>query len=238
MIRTILFYLGVILSLVLAIPAMLPIKYYEWTKQPEKRAKFIHNVTYKWAKFVLKMSGAKVSVYGTENVPQDETVLFIGNHQSNFDIPLLLASIDKPKGFIAKAELASWPLISTWMKYIRCVFMDRDNLRKSAEAIVQGINILKDGHSMVIFPEGTRAKDYNMLPFKAGSFKLALKPKVKIIPVTIDGSFKLLEETGRLNPCQVNVYFHPPIDTKTLSKEEIEALPSRVQEIVKSKFST
>ncbi|MGL5151455.1 MAG: lysophospholipid acyltransferase family protein [Clostridium sp.] len=236
MIRTIFFYGTIILSLIFTAPALLVVKYYDITKNQKKRADFIHKFTYKWAKFVIKLSGMKLKVFGQDNVPTNETVLFVGNHQSYFDIPLLMNGIDKPKGFIAKDELGSWPLISTWMKLIRCVFMDRKNLRKSAEAIVKGINILKDGYSMVIFPEGTRANGYDMLPFKAGSFKLALKSKVKIIPVTIDGSFKLLEATGKLNPCEVNLYFHEAIDTNSLSKEEIEELPSRVQEIIKSKF--
>ncbi|MGL4772964.1 MAG: lysophospholipid acyltransferase family protein [Clostridium sp.] len=237
MIRTVFFYAIIIFSLIATLPALLVVKYYDLTKKTEKRAAFIHKVSYKWAKFVIKASGMTLNIYGQENVPSDEPVLFVGNHQSYFDIPLLLIGVDKPKGFIAKYELGTWPIISTWMKLVRCVFMDRKNLRKSAEAIVQGINILKDGHSMVIFPEGTRATGYEMLPFKAGSFKLALKPKVKIIPVTIDGSFKLLEATGKLNACEVNLYFHEPIDTKNLSKEEIDELPSRVQEIIKSKFS-
>ena len=80
----------------------------------------------------MKIAGAKVNVIGLENLPKDQTVLFVSNHQSNFDIPLLLSSIDIPKGFIAKKELENWPIISTWMKYINCIFMDRDNLRKSA----------------------------------------------------------------------------------------------------------
>lgn len=237
MIRTVFFYAIIILSIIVTSPALIVVKYYDLRKKQDKRDAFIHKFTYKWSKFIISVSGMTLNVYGQENVPTDEAVLFVGNHQSYFDIPLLLSGINKPKGFIAKLELGKWIGISTWMKLIRCVFMDRHNLRKSAEAIVQGINILKSGHSMVIFPEGTRAIGYDMLPFKAGSFKLALKPKVKIIPVTIDGSFKLLEETGRLTPCTVNLYFHEAIDTSSLTKEEIEELPSKVQNIIKSKFS-
>lgn len=70
----------------------------------------------------MKISGAKINVIGLDNLPKDQTVLFVSNHQSNFDIPLLLSCIDIPKGFIAKKELEKLPLISTWMKYINCIF--------------------------------------------------------------------------------------------------------------------
>ena len=113
--------------------------------------------------------------------------------------------------------------------------MDRDNIRKSAEAIVKGIQILKAGHSMVIFPEGTRSKGGPVKEFKAGSFKLALKSKVKIIPVTIDGSYKLLDANGgKIKAADVAVTLHEPIDVTTLSKEEIADLHNTVRDIVVS----
>lgn len=232
MFRTILFFPGIILSLIISPIGLIKVKYYEKKGNMKKREEAIHSITSLWARFVMKLAGAKVSVTGLENVPKDEAVLFVANHQSNFDIPLLMSQIDKPKGFIAKKELESWPLISLWMKYINCVFMDRDNMRKSAEAIVQGINILKSGFSMVIFPEGTRSKGGPSHEFKAGSFKLATKSKVKIIPVTIDGSYKLLEETGKIKKSNVNLTIHEAIDTTKLSKEELANLHETVEKIV------
>ena len=233
MFRTILFYPSIVLSLIVSILALPKMWYLKTKGRLEERTLFIHKVTYKWAKFVMKMSGAKVTVKGLENVPTDKTVLFMSNHQSYFDIPLLMSAVDMPKGFIAKKELGTWPGISTWMKYIQCVFMDRDNIRKSAEAIIQGINILKSGYSMVIFPEGTRSKGGETHEFKAGSFKLATKPKVPIIPVTINGSYKLLEKNNyKIKADNVEVIFHPAIDVANLSKEEINNLPKTLEDIV------
>ena len=191
--RSFIFYPGIILALI--ITNLYRIKINTLTKKGDskKREAYIHKVTTQWAKFVMKLSGAKITVIGEENIPKDQTVLFIANHQSNFDIPLIMSSIDVPKGFIAKKELEKWPMISTWMKYINCIFMDRSNLRKSAEAIVEGAKLLKNGYSMVIFPEGTRSKGGPVEDFKAGSFKLATKSKCPIVPVTIDGTYKLLE---------------------------------------------
>ena len=235
MIRTILFYPAVVLSLVVSLFALIKIKYLELRGKTEERTLFIHKVTHGWACFVMKMSGAEVTIKGLENLPKDQTVLFMANHQSFFDIPLLMSAIDVPKGFIAKKELEKWPGISMWMRYINCIFMDRDNMRKSAEAIVQGINILKSGYSMVIFPEGTRSKGNEPHEFKSGSFKLALKPKVPIVPITINGTYKLLERNGnKIKADKVEVIIHKPIDTKSLTKEEISTLPEKVESIILS----
>ncbi|WP_024614264.1 lysophospholipid acyltransferase family protein [Clostridium sp. Ade.TY] len=235
MLRTILFYPGIILSLIIAPLALIKVKYLEHKGKDKERTEAIFKITSSWARYVMWLSGAKVKVFGEENIPKDEAVLFVGNHQSNFDIPLIMSSIKVPKGFIAKKELEKWPGISMWMRYIRCVFMDRSNMRKSAEAIVQGIQTLKSGYSMVIFPEGTRSKGKAVAEFKAGSFKLALKSKVKIVPFTINGSYKLLEANGgKIKPSTVEIYIHKPIDTTKLSKEEISELHTTVRNIVVS----
>ena len=201
------------------------------------RTEYIHKVTSIWAKFVIKTAGAKVNIIGLENLPKDQTVLFVSNHQSNFDIPLLLSTIDIPKGFIAKKELENWPIISTWMKYINCIFMDRDNLRKSAQSIVEGINLLKSGYSMVIFPEGTRSKGKPVDEFKGGSFKLATKSKCLIVPLTINGTYKLLEANhNMIKGANIELIIHPPIDITKLDKEELETLPETVHSIISNKY--
>lgn len=239
MIRTILFYLSMIISLLVASLFRLRIKLLTSKGDIEKRQKYIHKITYVWSKFIMKMSGAKVKVVGLDNIHKDKTILFISNHQSNFDIPLLLSTIDIPKGFIAKKELANWPLISTWMKYINCIFMDRENLRKSAESIVEGINLLKSGYSMIIFPEGTRSKGKPVDEFKGGSFKLATKSKCPIVPLTINGTYKLLEANNNMiKGADVELIIHPPIDVTKLSKEELEALPETVHSIINSTYKS
>jgi 1-acyl-sn-glycerol-3-phosphate acyltransferase len=203
----------------------------------KRRDEFIHKVVSIWSRFVMTISGAKVNIIGLENLPKDQTVLFVSNHQSNFDIPLLLSSIDIPKGFIAKKELERWPFISTWMKYINCIFMDRDNLRKSAASIVEGINLLKSGYSMVIFPEGTRSKGQPVSEFKSGSFKLATKSKCLIVPLTINGTYKLLEANHNLiKGADIELVIHTPIDVTKLSKEELDTLPETVHSIISNKY--
>lgn len=237
MLRTIVWYSHFALSLVLKTPEMFIVKSMIKNGKDKKAIDYLHRTTKRWAKSQVRLSGAKVKMFGEENIPKDIPVLFISNHQSNFDIALFLSYIDKPKGYIAKAEMKKWPLVHTWMEYIDCVFMDRSNIRKSAEAIVEGVNILKNGHSLVIFPEGTRSKGDNIGDFKGGSFKLATKAKVPIVPVTINGSFKLMEQNGnKIKPAEVEIHIHPMIETSNLSKEELDKLPTRVKEIVVSKL--
>lgn len=233
MFRSLYFYPLAILAAFIAQLGLFKAHYLERKNRTEDRTLLLYKITHWWASFILKLSGCKVHVEGLENIPKDRAALFVANHQSNFDIPLLMSVIDTPKGFIAKKELENIPLLSKWMKYIQCVFMDRDNLRQSAESIVKGINILKSGYSMVIFPEGTRSKGGQHSDFKAGSFKLATKSKSLIVPVTIDGTYKVLEESNnKIKASNLKVIIHKPIDTTTLSKDELNTLHEDVQNIV------
>ncbi|WP_244834043.1 lysophospholipid acyltransferase family protein [Clostridium sp. BJN0001] len=233
MIRNIIFFPLLLLSLVLvSIPIPL-IKYYERKGLNEKKLKFVHKYTSKWANFVIRITGAEVTVKGLENIPKNQTILFVANHQSDFDIPLLISSIDVLKGFIAKKEMETWPIISTWMKLLNCVFMDRSNLRQSAHSIMQGVTNLKNGYSMVIFPEGTRSKGGPVGDFKGGSFKLATKSKCPIVPITINGSSNLFEgNNNKIHSAKVNLIIHAPIYVTNLSKEEEENLKITVRNTI------
>lgn len=239
MIRTVIWFIWFVLSLLISTPFILRVKYLIKKNRIEESEALIYKCTNLWAKSLLKVAGVKVNVHGLENIPKDKTVLFVGNHQGNFDIPIYITQIPKVIGFISKIEVEKIPIVRTWMNFLHCVFMDRSNLRKSGEAIIKGIKNLRAGNSIVIFPEGTRSKGGPMKEFKAGSFKLATKSKCPIVPVTMDGSFKIMEH-GKgpwIKPATVNLYFHPTIETANLSKEEQDMLPKTVQSIVASKLS-
>lgn len=233
MFRSLYVYPIAVITAIFAQFGLIKANYFKRKNRIDDYNKTIYKITHWWAKLVLKLSGCKITVKGLENVPKDRTALFVSNHQSNFDIPLLMGVIDTPKGFIAKKELESIPLLSAWMKRIHCVFMDRKNLRQSAETIVKGINILKGGYSMVIFPEGTRSKGGEHKEFKAGSFKLATKSKSLIVPVTIDGTYKVLEaNNNKIKASDLTVIIHKPIDPTVLSKDELDNLHEVVEDIV------
>lgn len=237
MIRTLFFYTSLAFSLIFACFYKIKIKYLTSKGDLKGRQEYIHKISHSWANFVMNIAGAKVNIVGLENLPKDKTVLFVSNHQSNFDIPLLLSAIDVPKGFIAKKELAKVPLISTWMRYLNCIFMDRDNLRKSAASIIEGVNLLKSGYSMTVFPEGTRSKGKAIDEFKGGSFKLATKSKCLIVPLTINDTYKLMEaNNNRIKGADVELVIHPPIDVTKLNKDELENLHTTVHSIICSAY--
>ena len=187
-----------------------------------------------WAKYCVDATGTQVEVTGIENVPTDRSVVYIGNHQGIFDIPLLLGYIPYQKAFIAKIEILKIPVLSDWMKLMKCVFLARKSPRQSVEAMHQGIENVKNGYSMVIFPEGTRSKGGPVKEFKPGSFKLAFQAEADIVPVTIDGTWKIYEEHKKINPAKIKLTIHPAVKTEGLNKDELREIPAQVQKIVES----
>lgn len=181
-----------------------------------------HAIARKWAQKGLAMNGSSISVSGLDLVPQFGGVLFVANHQSNFDIPILIGHVPRDKGFIAKLELLKIPTLRRWMIYLGCIFIDRKDTRQSLKAINDAAERLKAGHSLVIFPEGTRSADGTIGPFRAGSLRLALKAEVPIVPVTISGSMNIMPKGSSLiRAAKVKVVISPP-----LNKEDIEGMDS------------
>lgn len=197
----------------------------------------IQELVPEWANYMIELMGNKkatVTVFGKENIPQDSAVVFIANHQGYLDIPVLLGYSNKQMGFIAKAEILKVPILSSWMKLMQCVFLKRNSPKQSIEAMAKGVETVKQGYSLVIFPEGHRSKGGPVQKFKSGSFKLAFRSEAPIVPVTIDGTWHLFEEKGKPNPGDIKLTFHPAISTKGLTREEQSAIPEKVQKIVES----
>lgn len=234
MFRTIKWYFKFFFMLYITYPCLKKAEKLLKDGKTEEFYRYSFDQTANWANNRIKDSGATINVYGLENIP-DRNVVFISNHQGDFDIAIFMALIPKEKGFVAKIELQKIPVLKTWMKYLGCVFMDRNDLKQSLKTINDAIKFIKQGHSMVIFPEGTRSKSDKMGEFKAGSFKLATKTNTPIVPVTIDGSYKLKEKNGGIiKPDVVNVYLHQPIYMENLSKDEKDNLHNIVKDIIKS----
>lgn len=204
---------------------------YEKQNNIEARDKIVNENVPVWARYVLEQCPADVTVIGAEKVPKDEAVCFIANHQGNMDIPVLLGYINKPMAFVAKIELAKIPFISPWMRLMGCTFIDRKSPRASVKAMHDAADGLKNGYSQMIFPEGTRSRGGAHREFKAGSFKLAYMAQATIVPITIDGTWRLLEEKGKFSKGKVTLTVHDPIVTKGLSKEEMASLPAKVEQI-------
>lgn len=198
-----------------------------------ERDRIIHQFPDYFGKMMIGVTGSTVTVEGLDNIPKDQSVLFVSNHQSNFDIPLLMGYLQKPIGFIAKAEIKKLPIVPNWMEIMNCVFMDRSDRRQSLNAIKVGIEKLKNGHSLVIFPEGTRSKNNQIGEFKSGSFHLATKSGVPIIPVRIEGTYNILEaNNNKIKPANVTLKVFPPVYLDQLGMNDPKEIAAYIKKII------
>ena len=198
-------------------------------KGNEAADKFVEEIAMKWSTYTIKTIGIEIEVEGKENIPTEPCV-FISNHTSILDIPILFKTISKPIGFIAKKEMLKVPVLGYWLEKAHCVPLDRSNAREAVKSISEGVKNIKEGFSMVIFPEGTRGKRGRVGEFKKGSLKLATRAKALIVPVTIEGANKGFEDERRFKPCKVRVVFGKPINPSELSKEELVELATSIRE--------
>lgn len=185
---------------------------------------------------ILWCSGAKVTVIGRENVPQDQPVLYVANHRSYFDILLTYVRCKGLTGYISKKEMDKFPILNIWMRYLYCLFLDRENIKEGLKTILKAIEYVKQGISICIFPEGTRNKadnDLDMMPFHEGSFKIAQKTGCPIIPVAINNSAEIFENhLPKLKPCHVIIEYCQPIIISELSKEDQKHVGAYTQNII------
>ena len=193
----------------------------------------------RWSRGILKVTGVTLTVEGLENIPKEGPCVFVGNHRSYYDIPLLLASLDKPHGILAKEELEKIPLLNRWMKLLGCVFVQRDDLRASVRALNDATAIVESGRSFVIFPEGTRYKgeEGGAGEFKNGAFRIAVKTGAPVVPVAMTGARALFENNGnRCHPGRVHICILPPIRTAGMNKAEQKQLPEAVRQTILAKL--
>ena len=232
MFRFIIVCICVIGYLILSIPILIG----EWiVGMFSKRAKDISSLRIIQAVFrvILKVTGAQITVKGHENVPKDQAVLYIGNHRSYFDILLTYVLCPDLTGYVAKKEMEPIPLLSSWMKYLHCLFLDRKDLKEGMKTILTAIEYVKSGVSIFIFPEGTRAKTDEMLPFKEGSFKVATKTGCPIIPVAFTNTSAIFEDhVPFIRKARVVITYGEPILPSELAPEQKKHIGAYVQGII------
>lgn len=230
MIRTLIIVIIVLAYLILGIPVLL----IEWViGKFNPRAKDYSCLRLVQAAFKLIMfaAGTKLTVIGEENVPKDQAVLYVGNHRSYFDVIMTYARCPRLTGYIAKVEMLRYPLLRDWMKALYCLFLDRDDIKAGLKTILQGIEYIKNGISICIFPEGTRNHSDVMLPFKEGSMKMAEKTNCPIIPMAITNSAEIFENhIPFVCRCHVILEYGKPILPGELSKEEKKFLGAYTQQ--------
>lgn len=237
MIRTLTWFVFFFAYQVYLLPALFRAGRLQKQGKTDALERFTAEVSVKWARRLLWLAGCRIQTEGLDRIPTDGAVLFTPNHQSNFDIPLLMASLGRPAGFIAKESLERFPLINRWMRLIHCVFIRRGNPREAAAAISAGIAELKQGHSMIVFPEGTRSLDGSLQEFKAGALKLATKARVPIVPVAIDGSIRMMQKGSiRIRPAVVRVTVLEPLMPDSYDNTDTTALSLMIQEAIQKQL--
>lgn len=235
MIRFIFVVLFLVVFLILSIPVMLV----EWLigkKSPNMKDYSSLRIV-QWAfKVILWIAGVNVTVIGEEHIP-DEPVLYIGNHRSFFDVPITYSRCRRLTGFVAKKEIERVPLLSTWMRFLYCLFLDRDDVRAGLKTILTAIEQVKNGISIFIFPEGTRNKgeELSILPFHDGSFKIAEKTGCAVIPVSINNSVQILEaHFPFIRKTHVVLEYGEPIYPNTLDKEAKKQLGTYCHDLIEA----
>ena len=236
MIRFIFVVLFVVLFLILSTPLMLV----EWIigkfnpGLKDRSSLAIVNWAFRW---VIRLSGTKVIAIGEENIPTDTAVLYVGNHRSFFDVVLTYVRVPRPTGYIAKKEMEKIPLLSTWMRYLHCLFLDRKDIKQGLKTILTAVDKVKSGISICIFPEGTRNRnkdELDMLPFHEGSFKIATKANCPIIPIAISNSANIFEaHFPKISPAKVVVEYGKPIYPAELSKEDKKHIGEYTQNVIR-----
>lgn len=236
MIRLILVLLIAILYLVIGcIPAF--ILWLIGKKNPDLKDRVSRRMIQWIFGVLLFVSGTKVKAEGLENIPKDRAVLYVGNHRSYFDIITSYRQLPGITGYVAKKEMEKIPLLRLWMRYIHCLFLDRSNVKEGLKTILAGVDELKNGHSMWIFPEGTRnrGEEGSMLEFKEGSLKMADKAGCPVVPVAIAHSADVLENHFPfIRRATITIRFGEPIDLKSLPREQKKQAGAYTRSIIQT----
>ena len=231
--RTIVWFLYFFGSLILLLPMMYRAKHLKAAGDDAGCRRILDKYVTMWMRTLMKLAGCKVNARGLENIPKDRAVVFVANHQGDYDVPITMTMLGAPPAMVAKIETRKIPMVRTWMELLDCIFIDRQDPRQAITAMRGAGQILEAGRNIVVFPEGTRSRGDHMNPFKTGVFKIPFSAGAPIVPVVIDGSYKIMEANHNLMcPGTVNLTVLPPIETKDLDRAAQKALPNQIAEMI------
>ncbi len=183
-----------------------------------------------WSRDILSAAGTPVVAQGLENIPRDQPVMYASNHSSMFDIWALAATLPGSVRFVAKEELTRVPLLGPGMLAAGHISIDRGRKKQAFEAYARAAQTIRSGFSAVVFPEGTRSRTGELLPFKNAPFGLAIAAQVPLVPVYVHNTFEILPKGGfRLHPRPILIRIGEPIPTEGLTPQDRERLRDRVR---------
>jgi 1-acyl-sn-glycerol-3-phosphate acyltransferase len=193
----------------------------------------IHAVVKGWARSILWISGMRVKINGLDRLDPDRSYIFMANHQSNFDIPVLLGTMTIQTRWLAKAELFKIPIFGRAMRRAGFISIDRSNRESAFRSLEKAADTIRSGTSVLIFPEGTRSEDGKIRSFKKGGFVLAVDAAVPVVPVVIHGTFQVMPKNRlRIRPGPAVIDILDPIDTSGYTRANRNQLMSNIRDIM------
>ena len=201
----------------------------------DRRGYFAHGCARAWSWLILKTTGVKVAVEGLERLTPGTTYIFVANHQSHYDTPVIFSSLPYQLRIIAKASLARFPVLGWHLKRGGHLFVDRRNPDQSG-ILSRWRALVSQGLSLIIYAEGTRSRDGRVARFKAGSFLLAIQAGLPVVPLAVVGTRRVMPK-GRLQtePADVRLIVHDPIPAPSLDRPTVRdarALAAQAQAVV------
>ncbi|HIC90947.1 MAG TPA: 1-acyl-sn-glycerol-3-phosphate acyltransferase [Syntrophaceae bacterium] len=204
----------------------------------DRSGNIIHHYGKWWAKCILWASGVRVEVYGLENIGSNQGYILAANHQSYYDILALLGYLPVQFRFLAKKELFRIPIFGWAMYSAGHIPIDRSRPQKALKSLETAALRVPDGTSIIIFPEGTRSPDGKVKSFKRGGFVLAIQSRRPVVPVAIDGGYKILPRGSlKVRSGKIKVVIGEPIDSKPYSINQKGELMQKVRKMVVENFN-
>lgn len=196
-----------------------------------------HLVARAWARSILFVSGIHVHVNGLENLNVDGSCILMPNHQSNFDIPVLLGCLPIQFRWLAKAELFKIPIFGRGMRGCGYISIDRSNRKSAFQSLAEAAAKIRNGVSVLIFPEGTRSRDGRILPFKKGGFVLSVDAGVPIVPIVIFNTWSIMpKDRLRIRTQSVRMDILAPIPTSGYTRKTKNDLMNSVRNTICNAF--
>ncbi|MGZ3524265.1 MAG: lysophospholipid acyltransferase family protein [Thermodesulfobacteriota bacterium] len=203
----------------------------------DRKGKVGHYYARLWGKTALLANHVKVKIEGTEHLNGEGPYIFMSNHQSYYDVFALLGHLPYQFKWLVKKELFSIPFLGWTMAAVGYISVDRGGTRDTVEAMNEAAQKIRDGMSVTIFPEGSRSPDGSIQPFKKGGFTLAIKSKVPIVPIAIDGSRDIMpKDKFTVTSGEIRILMDRPIETESYSLKDREGLMKRVRETICKNF--
>jgi 1-acyl-sn-glycerol-3-phosphate acyltransferase len=203
----------------------------------DQKGKVVHYYARIWGKIALLANRVKVRIEGMEHLKGKGPYIFMSNHQGSYDIFVLLNCLPFQFKWLAKKELFSIPFFGWTMAAAGYIRIDREGSRETVKAMDEAAQKIRDGMSVVIFPEGSRSLDGSIQPFKKGGFTLAIKSKVPIVPIAIAGSREIMPK-DRLTAAsgEIRMRMGDPIETQNYSLKDRKFLMEKVNETISKNF--